>query len=482
MLLSPGSVLHRRYRIVGLLGQGGMAAVYCSHDRTFDRLVAIKQLRPDPMASEKALAEARQQFKHEAQILATLDHANLPRVTDFFESDGFEYLVMDYVEGQTLSDMGAVQSSGLEEGQVLEWADQLLAALEYIHQHGIVHRDVKPSNIRLTPDGRIFLVDFGLVKLFDPRNPKTATIMHGLGTHEYAPPEQYDAHLGHTDPRSDIYALGATLYHLFTGRAPATATQRVADPSSFRPPRALGAHISSDVERVVLRAMELQPAKRFDSATTMRTAIRQARRRAPVLDSSMTRRLPRWTAPLARTNWRRIAASAGAIAALVVAGVISLSGGGPPASTPPVETTAAPTLSVSSPSPATVIPSESLAPSQTSTPRPATGSGASLTRTPTGTVSSSRLTITSTTTITPTQTRSATPTRARTATPTWTPTPSPTPTREPAQPANTPTPTPTWTPNPTLTPSLTPSWTPRPLPPTETPSPTPASTTTPTGT
>ncbi|HET7088202.1 MAG TPA: serine/threonine-protein kinase, partial [Anaerolineae bacterium] len=308
MLLSPGNVLHTRYRIVGLLGQGGMAAVYCAHDRTFDRMVAIKQLRPDPFASERALAEARQQFKQEAQILATLDHPNLPRVTDYFESEGFEYLVMDYVEGQTLSDLVAQHGNGLDEGQVLDWADQLLAALEYIHQHEHVHRDVKPSNIRLTPDGRIFLVDFGLVKLFDPTNPKTATIMHGLGTPEYAPPEQYDAHVGHTDPRSDVYALGATMYHLFTGRAPATATQRVADPSSFRAPHALGAHISADVERAILRALELQPAKRFDSATTMRAALRQARRQVTVADATMTRRLPRWSAPLSRTNWRRFAA------------------------------------------------------------------------------------------------------------------------------------------------------------------------------
>jgi len=463
MLLPPGNVLHKRYRIVGLLGHGGMAAVYCSHDRTFDRLVAIKQLRPDPMASEKALAEARQQFKHEAQILATLDHPNLPRVTDFFESDGFEYLVMDYVEGQTLSDLVVVQGRGLEESQVLDWADQLLAALEYIHQHGIVHRDVKPSNIRLTPDGRIFLVDFGLVKLFDPRNPKTATIMHGLGTPEYAPPEQYDAHLGHTDPRSDVYALGATMYHLFTGRAPATATQRVADPSSFRPPRALGAHVSSDIDRAVLRAMELQPAKRFDSATTMRAAIRQARRRVSALDASVTRHLPRWTAPLARTNWRRVAASVGAIGVLVVAGVIGLSGGaGLAGFAPGVATIGTPTRSLAPPSPAISTPAESAAPGRTSTPRPGAGSGGSPTRTPTNAFPPSQRTITSTATITPTQTRMATPTRIRTATPTRTPLP--TPTSEPAQPTNTPTPTPTATPSPTPSPSFTPTDTPRPTP------------------
>ncbi len=457
MLLSPGNVLHTRYRVVGLLGQGGMAAVYCAHDRTFDRMVAIKQLRPDPFASERALAEARQQFKHEAQILATLDHPNLPRVTDFFESEDFEYLVMDYVEGQTLSDLVAQHGNGLDEGQVLGWADQLLAALEYIHQHGIIHRDVKPSNIRLTPDGRIFLVDFGLVKLFDPRNPKTATIMHGLGTPEYAPPEQYDAHLGHTDPRSDVYALGATMYHLFTGRAPATATQRVADPSSFRPPHALGAHISADVERAILRALELQPAKRFDSATTMRTALGQARRRVSVADATMTRRLPRWGAPLSRTNMRRFAAPFGALTLLVVIVVIGLSGAG---LTPAPGTTDTPTATVASTSPVVPFPTTPGA-----TPSPPRTLPPSPTQFNTPTL---------TTTSTPTSTLTATPTRTRTATPTRTPTPSPTLTREPAQPTN----TPTWTPEPTdtFTPVPTDTPTPRtPPPPPSTDTPTPES-------
>jgi len=455
MLLSPGNVLHTRYRVVGLLGQGGMAAVYCAHDRTFDRMVAIKQLRPDPFASERALAEARQQFKHEAQILATLDHPNLPRVTDFFESEDFEYLVMDYVEGQTLSDLAAQHGNGLDEGQVLDWADQLLAALEYVHRHGIIHRDVKPSNIRLTPDGRIFLVDFGLVKLFDPRNPKTATIMHGLGTPEYAPPEQYDAHLGHTDPRSDVYALGATMYHLFTGRAPATATQRVADPASFRPPRALGAHISADIERAILRALELQPAKRFDSATTMRTALGQARRRVSVADATMTRRLPRWAAPLSRTNWRRFAAPFGAIALIVVAGVIGLSGGGG------LGTTATPTGTIASPSP--------VAPSPTAPDATAT-STRTLTPSPTQ-FNTPTLTATSTPTSTLTVTPTATRTRTRTATSTRTPTPTPTLTREPGQPTNTPTvPTPIPT---TLVPTTVIPTTPARTPPTAVPTDTP---------
>jgi len=324
MLLTPGHVLAERYRVIGPLGQGGMAAVYYAHDRSLDRLVAIKQLRPDPTASEKAIKQTRLQFLREAQVLATLDHPNLPRVTDYFTRDDIECLVMDYVEGQSLIEVIQKNGKGLDDTQVLDWADQLLSALDYIHRHGVIHRDVKPANIRLTPDGRIFLVDFGLVKQFDPDNPKTATIMHGLGTPEYAPPEQYDSRLGHTDPRSDLYALGATLYHLFTGQAPETVTQRVADPKSFRRPRALGAQISVEVEQAILRAMELQPVRRFDNAAEMRAALKLARRAS--VPAGLTQRLPRWAFQERRVLTRRVAPLA-VFALLIVGGGIWLANG-----------------------------------------------------------------------------------------------------------------------------------------------------------
>lgn len=448
MLLSPSQMLRERYRIIGLLGQGGMAAVYCAHDKTLDRLVAIKQLRPDPFASEKAIAQARQQFKHEAQILATLDHSNLPRVTDYFESDGIEYLVMDYVEGQTLSDLAVKHGGGLDEVQVLDWAEQLLGALDYIHRHGIIHRDVKPSNIRLTPDGRIFLVDFGLVKLFDASNPKTATMMHGLGTPEYAPPEQYDAHLGHTDPRSDVYALGATMYHLLTGYAPATATQRVSDPTSFQAPRVLGAHVSSDIERLILRAMELQRARRFESAAEMRSALQQAKRHIPTEDS-LTRRLPTWSASQPDGVFRRVA-PVGIIALIVVGGLIGLARGvESAASAPPPSATLTPTRIATRPPSAT--PSATARPSRTPALRTlgATGPDAGSNGLPIDELSA-------TATLTPTVTLSSSPARSPTPTssPTWTAT------SPPSRRTSTFTPSPTLTATPTPLPTNTPTNTP----------------------
>src|SRR5512143_3233129 len=294
-----------------------MGAVYDAEDLVFNRRVALKRLRYAPEADERIIEQTRAQFEREARILATLRHPNLPRVTDYFTFDDQEFLVMDYIEGQSLEEMMAVQPGGLDEGTVFDWADQLLSALEYIHRHGLVHRDVKPANIRVTPDGHIFLVDFGLVKVFDPASPKTATAVRGLGTPQYAPPEQYDAELGHTEPRSDLYSIGATMYHLLTDEVPATVTQRVSNPAAFRTLREIRPTISPEIERVILRAMEVPVAKRFASASDMRSALQLARARAQV-NPADTSRLPGTELMRARQkNRRRIGGGAAALLALL---------------------------------------------------------------------------------------------------------------------------------------------------------------------
>jgi eukaryotic-like serine/threonine-protein kinase len=276
MDLSTGQILNNRYRIIRLLGTGGMGAVYFAHDPVLKRDVAVKQLQADPTTGQLTAERIQAQFQREAQMMAGLHHPNLPRVTDYFAEENQHYLVMDYIEGQSLQDLLQSHPDGLSEDHVSDLADQLLSALEYIHAHHLIHRDIKPANIRRTPEGRIFLVDFGLAKPYDPDNPRTTAMIHGLGTPEYSPPEQYD-HNAHTDERSDIYSLGATLYHLLTGQAPATVTRRTSDPEAFRAPRAANAHISPEVERVILRAMELERARRFASASDMRAALRTVR-------------------------------------------------------------------------------------------------------------------------------------------------------------------------------------------------------------
>jgi len=272
MSLSAGQVLQNRYRIVSLLGQGGMGAVYRAWDTRLDVPLALKEMAPQPGLDPHALAQLRQQFRQEAQLLARLNHAHLVRVSDFFEEGSNAYLVMDFVEGESLA--SRIEREGaLPENDVVVWAGQLLDALAYCHAQGVIHRDVKPQNVILRPDGRALLVDFGLVKLWDPGDPRTKTAMRGMGTPEYAPPEQYSVRGQHTDPRSDLYSLGATLYHALTGQAPLSATDRMAAPDEFFPPRQIVPGVSEVTEAAILKALALPLDQRWASAAEMHAAL-----------------------------------------------------------------------------------------------------------------------------------------------------------------------------------------------------------------
>ena len=152
MALTTGQIIHNRYRIARLLGQGGMGAVYRAWDVNLNVPVALKEMTPDPNADPHTLAQLRQQFKREAQVVAGLDHPNLVRVTDFLEERGNVYLVMDFVAGESLAER--IQREGAQpEAQVLAWASQLLDALAYCHARGVIHRDVKPQNVIIRPEG-----------------------------------------------------------------------------------------------------------------------------------------------------------------------------------------------------------------------------------------------------------------------------------------------------------------------------------------
>ena len=274
MTLTTGQVLQNRYRIVSLLGQGGMGAVYRAWDTRLNVAVALKEMTHQPGLDPHTLAQLRQQFQQEAQVLALLSHPHLVRVTDFFQEGDNAYLVMNFVEGESLANR--IQREGaLPEGDVLAWANQLLDALAYCHSQEVIHRDVKPQNVIIRSDGQAVLVDFGLVKLWDPNNPRTQTVIQAMGTPEYAPPEQYDARMGHTDIRSDVYGLGATLYHALTGQTPPTATARIVDPTALVPVRVLRPGVSPHVEAAMARALQLQPDARFQSARKMKAALRK---------------------------------------------------------------------------------------------------------------------------------------------------------------------------------------------------------------
>ncbi len=320
-LLPPGTVLHARYRILACIGQGGMGAVYRAEDlRLEGRICAVKEIHTDPDLPPELQAQAQQQFYREASILARLDHPNLPKVSDYFTEEGREYLVMDYVAGPDLRQiLEEARRAGrmLDEERVIGWALQLCDALSYLHGQNppILHRDIKPSNIKETAGGLIKLVDFGLVKLLTPDDSRTVTVLQGRGTVAYTPLEQYGGDTGHTDPRSDIYALGATLYHLLTGQPPADARERFLRPDSLILPRALNPRISPTTERAILTAMAMHPDDRPPTVD----AFRQMLTGSSLSDAIVVLVPPsrEWTRALTE-NWRWLLLAAALLLAAIL--------------------------------------------------------------------------------------------------------------------------------------------------------------------
>jgi serine/threonine protein kinase len=281
-LLEPQVMLKERYKIASPIGQGGMGAVYRAEDTLLTgRVCAIKEIAPDADLEQQALTQLQEQFRREASVLARLDHPNLPKVSDYFTHNDREYLVMDFVPGHDLREIieeAQKENRFIQEVQVLDWADQLCSALAYLHEQAppILHRDIKPSNIKLMPSGLIKLVDFGLVKLLTSDEARTVTVVQGQGTAAYTPLEQYGSDDIHTDIRSDVYALGATLYHLLTKRSPITARERFLRPQALVTPRTVNVRISPGVEHAILAALALHPDDRPKDITTFQVLLHQS--------------------------------------------------------------------------------------------------------------------------------------------------------------------------------------------------------------
>lgn len=276
--LKNGEVLRDRYAIKEKIGQGGTGNIYLADDlRLQGRLCAIKEVEHNQTLPSNILEQAREQFFREASVLARLDHPNLPKVSDYFSEGLRDYLVMDYVPGKDLRQLmqeARRYKTFLPEKEVLRWATQIADALDYLHHQDppIIHRDIKPSNIKITPSGLVKLVDFGLVKIMAP-DEVTITVIQGQGTALYTPLEQYGGDDTHTDPRADIFAFGATLYHLLTNEPPAEVRKRFLNNRSLIPPREINPNLSVHVEKAILWAMSLHPDNRPLNVLAFRNAL-----------------------------------------------------------------------------------------------------------------------------------------------------------------------------------------------------------------
>ncbi len=254
-LLAPSTMLQDRYRITQLVGQGGMGAIYLANDTRFSSKVCIVKEMLDHFHDPEQRDLATQNFYREADLLASLKHNSIPEVFDRFTEQNRHYLVMEYINGTDLEQRINDNGSPFDEKMVIGWAIQVCDVLSYLHHQKppIIYRDMKPANLILTEFGKIYLVDFGIARFFNPQARGTM-----IGTQGYAPPEQYR---GQVEQRSDIYALGATMHYLLTARDPQNEP-----PFSFPPVRQLNGSVSQELENLVMRMLDSDIEKRSREA------------------------------------------------------------------------------------------------------------------------------------------------------------------------------------------------------------------------
>ncbi|MCA0352075.1 MAG: protein kinase [Chloroflexi bacterium] len=267
-LLPDGTILqgqHDQYRILGIIGRGGMGAVYRGERLSDGSTWAVKEMRPPAEAAPEEIAENRKLFDQEAQLLQTLDHPNLPKVVDSFEQAGRPTLVMEFVQGKTLEDKQREMNAPFFQRDVLNWGVQIARVLNYLHSQNppIIFRDMKPPNVMLTPEGIIKLIDFGVARTYKTNKSKDTVAMGSAG---YAPPEQYGK--GQTDARADIYALGATLLHMLTNLPP-VPLQTPKDGSLIKHNQS----VTPEMEQVIIRSMAMDREKRFQTMASFEQAL-----------------------------------------------------------------------------------------------------------------------------------------------------------------------------------------------------------------
>jgi tetratricopeptide (TPR) repeat protein/predicted Ser/Thr protein kinase len=276
LAISAGEVISGRYKVVRLIAEGGFGAVYLAQDnRLGNKVVALKE-------SFDQTPAAQEQFRLEAQLLANLQHAGLPRVTDYFLlPDGRQFLVMDYIEGRDLDQLVIDQGHPLPERQAATLLAQVCEAVAYLHTRRpqpIIHRDIKPANIKITPQGHAILVDFGIAKLYHPMKG-TAKVAKAVTKH-FSPPEQ---HIGKTDTRSDVYSLGATIYFATCLSLPPDAMERLNQGALVTSPARVNPSISAELDHIIVKCLELNPDDRFANANRLAAALRSFLANRPVV-------------------------------------------------------------------------------------------------------------------------------------------------------------------------------------------------------
>ncbi len=260
-MLQIGSLVDGKYKILNKVGQGGMSVVYLAMNEKANKQWAVKEVRKDGVLDFEAV---KQGLVAETDILKKLNHPNLPSIIDVIDTDDSFIIIMDYIEGNSLN-KALKEHGALPQESVIEWAKQLCDVLGYLHTRNpaIIYRDMKPSNVMLKPDGNVTLIDFGTAREFKSKNTADTTC---LGTVGYAAPEQFGG-MGQTDGRTDIYCLGATLYHLVTGMNPCEP------PYEIRPIRQINPALSGGLEKIIQKCTQRDPNDRYQSCAELMYAL-----------------------------------------------------------------------------------------------------------------------------------------------------------------------------------------------------------------
>src|SRR6266700_728970 len=264
--LPEQTLLNNRFQLISRIGQGGMGAVYKASDTLlFDRLVAIKEMSKAGLPPQR-VEEAEASFEREARLLADLNHPNLPRIYDHFTENDRSYLVMDFIEGETLEKyLEDRNGKPFPVEDVLDWAEQLCKVLDYLHNHQppIIFRDLKPANVMVSESGHIYLIDFGIARIFKPGQSHDTV---ALGSPGFAAPEQYGK--AQSTPRSDLYSLGALIHCLLTGDDPSER------PFFFRQASQANPAVSPGIDALLRRMLEMDAGRRPASAQEVLQALR----------------------------------------------------------------------------------------------------------------------------------------------------------------------------------------------------------------